>query len=131
MVSISRNGIIVLNQGDTFTFPIRVDLGTTMEPAPYPMAEGDLLYFAVMEPNQVFDDAIIKKVFDWTDFNAQQYTVDVHFKFSDTANLLPGVYYYSVKLIRNHSLETVDGWTQTAEPSVNTIIPKTKLIIVE
>lgn len=58
---------------------------------------GAKIYFAVMEPNQLFENAIIKQIYTEDNVNEQG---DVVIKFTEktTMNLLPGKYYYMAVL---------------------------------
>ncbi len=121
MVSISKTQIITMNRGDSLSYPIFINAGTKILPLRYTIWEGDTLYVAVTEANQRFEDALIKKVYTSEDLNEYG---DVDFKLApeDTEHVLPGMYYYEVKLV--HELEG-------EETIVTTIIPKKKLYIVE
>ena len=117
MFSISDNNIITLNRGDSFSLDIFVNVGSPWNPIQYTLGEGDNVYFALCEPNQPFEFALVRKVFTKDDLTDEGM---VHMDFSGemTEYLLPGVYYYTIKL------QTYDG-------SVSTIIPKTKFWIID
>ena len=66
MGTIAKNGIINLMRGDSFTTPIKINLGSKLRPIHYRLGPSDKLYFGLMEPNQAFENAILKKVFDHT-----------------------------------------------------------------
>lgn len=149
--NISPNGIIILSRGDTFTAPISVDMGTPVEPLLYKMEahytddqgqerdpseltpeekeawyDGDVLYFGLMEPNQRFEDALVKKTYKADDMDPIARTVDLEFDAEDTEYLLPGNYYYQVKLYRAPS----SSWSGNKK-HIETIISKTKFVIME
>ena len=74
-----------------------------------------------MEPNQPFESAIVRKKITYTDLIDGQLIVS--FTPKDTQFLLPGKYYYQVKLEKkNISLNTAE---------VFTVINKTLIIILE
>ena len=125
MADIARNGIIEIHRGDTATFNVLINLGTIAMPLLYELREKDNLYFAVMEPGKSFEEALIRKKFDYTDFNKETFCVPVRFDTEDTEYLRPGRYYYQVKLRRDAS--NVDSGLEAVE----TLIPKTKFIIVD
>jgi len=125
MAKIALNGIVEMHRGDTITLPIEINSGTTFKTVLYELKPGDNLYFAVMEPHQKWEDAILKKTFDYTDFNTKYLCVLVHLYTEDTEYLHPGTYYYEVKL-RKAQINTEDG-----HESVETIVPRTKFIIIE
>ncbi len=118
MLDVSKNGIITLNRGDVFSLNVTVNAGSVLEPVIYPMEEGDKLYFALMEPRQPFEHALVRKVF--TKEDQDEYgDVLMNFKAEDTEYLVPGKYYYTVKLFR------------AAGELVDTIISKTQFIIID
>ena len=142
MLSISQNGIISMSKGDSWKTSIFINLGTALEPSPYNLEEGDHVYFGVMEPNQPFKDALVckklgaadrtPKAGEEEDADGDGFVdgyVDLYFDGKDTEHLIPGIYYYEVKLLRpaadKGALER--GITE----SVDTIIPRTKFIIME
>ena len=142
MLSISQNGIISMSKGDSWKTSIFINVGTALEPVPYNLKDGDHVYFGVMEPNQPVKDALVCKklgVADRTPKDGEDGDsdgdgfrdgyVDLYFDSKDTEHLIPGVYYYEVKLLRPATdpgaLE--HGITE----SVDTIIPRTKFIIME
>ena len=116
-LKISKNGIITLNRGDTFTLPIHINLGSGVAPY-YGDEEGekyktyilrkhlkngceddqkeehynsDHLYFALLEPGQKWEDAIVKKVFWANDIDPIEKVVILHFYPEDTVYLKPGL----------------------------------------
>lgn len=121
MFNISNNGIITLNKCDTFNTTIFVNIGNDLAPVRYILAGNDRLYFAVMEPHQDFANAVIKKVFTSDDLN-EDGDVKLSFVMSDTENVLPGTYYYEVKLY-------IAPEESGEEAEVDTIVPRTKFII--
>ena len=119
MYSISNNGIIVLTRGDTFSVPLFINNGTKFNLVRYNLLnhKNAKIYFGVMEPNQLFEHAIIKKRYDYEDAN-ENGDIIVQFKSSDTEYLVPGKYFYEVKL--DHG-----------DCKIETIVPKTEFIIVD
>lgn len=118
MFDVSGNGIITISRGDNFTINLFVNIGTQLEPIQYRLNENDKLYFALMEPNQPFEEALIRKVF--TNENEDESgNIDMVFSTNDTEYLMPGNYYYMVKLYRAN------------EDLVDTIITKTKFVIID
>ena len=110
MQIISCEGIVTLSRGDTFQAPIFINAGNDLSPLRYVLDEGDKLYVGIMEPNQPFETAIIRKVLTAKDLNEKKDAV-LTLTPEDTEKLLPGKYYYSVKL-------------QKANGVVNTVIPE-------
>ena len=122
MFDISNNGIVLINRGDTFTLNIPINVSNVIEPVYYTLTEHDRVYFALMEPNQPFEYALIRKVFTEED---QDENDCVHMNFSTemTEFLVQGNYYYMVKLVRNFDDEE--------HMLVDTIVPKTKFVILD
>lgn len=116
MGDISSNGIVTLMRGDSFTTPIYVNIGTKLSPEYYTLSETDRLYFGLMEPNQAFEDAVLKKVFSFTSPKDDEGNILLTLKPSDTEKLLVGKYYYMIKL------RSTDSYGQEM---VKTIVPPT------
>lgn len=117
MVSISNNGIIVMNAGDSFEFPLFIDRGVLGQPVRYKIKRKDTIYFVVCEPNQSFTDALIRKVFTKKDTNRHG-DVNIILDSSDTEYILSGRYYYEIKI-------------KLGNGKIETIVPKRKFIIME
>lgn len=124
ILTVSKNGIITLHRGDTFTIPISVNIGSGSHPEYYTLKGNDTLYFAVLEPGQKWENAIIKKVLTANNVIGDSEPL-IHFYSEDTEHLVPGNYYYEVKLQRMAE-NCRDGFEH-----VDTIIPRTKFIIME
>lgn len=120
MFQIAQDNSIRISRGDSVVFSCFINAGTKIQPRRYTMINGDILYFAVMEPNCKFEDAILKKTFDSSSPTNDDKDVLIEIKPTDTENLLPGLYYYTVKLQRTHE----DGTY-----SVDTIIPERRFVI--
>lgn len=127
MFNINQNGIIVMTRGDTWESNIFVNLGTKVNPLPYVLTENDYLYFGVMEANVPFDCSLIRKKIDMSacadssERPAGYYKIS--FNHDDTSHVMPGNYYYEVKLLRKNPENGVE--------KVDTIIPRTKFVILE
>ena len=123
MVNVAYNGIVTLNRGDSLILTIPLRMGTPIRPIPFEMTPESFLYFALMEPNQPFESAIVKKKLDIDDVTLDG-KVRIKLNPQDTQCLLPGRYYYQVKL------QIVDA-EDTSKYSVHTIIDKTLFYITE
>ena len=127
MFDIAKNGIITITRGDSAETSLYINIGTELKPFITKLGDNDKVYLGVMEPNQLFEDATIKKVYTDKD---QLYDdkkcpyLPISFDCEDTENLLPGVYYYSIKLYR-------PGDGLTTKDRIDTIVPKRKFIIVD
>jgi hypothetical protein len=126
MAHISPNNIITINRGDTFNLNFYINIGTKVNPEHYILQGNDKLYLGVSEANATFENSLIKKVFTSSDVDSDG-SINILFTTTDTLNLLPGNYYYSIKLA-----QPTEETSELAETlKVTTIIPKTKFIIIE
>lgn len=123
MFNITYNGIITVNRGDSFSLPMVLNYGTTLEPMHYKMSQKSIVYFAVMEPNQPFETALIKKKYTIDDVD-ENGNIVIKFKPQDTQCVLPGKYYYQVKLQRFNSDDPEDY-------EVDTVVDKTQFFVLE
>lgn len=121
---INANNIITTNRGDSFKFPIQLNIGTIINPVWYDMMEGDYVYLGVMEANQPFENALIKKKFDISDYDYDTQSLMIRFISQDTRYLLPGTYYYEIKLFRDKKNVT-DNYD-----AVDTVLGRTKFIVI-
>ena len=123
-----RNNIIILNRGDTYEFDLTISDDTSAD-GRYHIQGDDTIYFGIMDPHQPFEDALVKKKFtvDDTDGNGN---LTIVIEPEDTLDLLPGTYYYSVKIHLQH--ENIHPETNEVlgyVDKVNTVINKTKLFL--
>ena len=114
MYKMFKNHNIEVCRGDSFTINFPINLGSPIFPEYYTLQENDSVYFGLMEPNQDFEDALIRKMY--TSNNQNDSIISMSFEPTDTEELLPGKYYYSIKL-------------QKANGEVYTLIPKTSFVI--
>ena len=98
MFRVSSTKIIEITRGDSFQYPLFINMGTEMYPERYLLKEGDTVYFAVMEPNQRFEDAILKKVYTYEDERDEHGDLIIKFDSMDTQYLHTGKYYYTIKI---------------------------------
>ena len=119
--NISNDGIIKLTRGDTVQLPLFINKGTAMQPVRYELQDGDEVYLALMQPNQYFEDAILKKKFTKDNLNDHG-DVLIRFESEDTVQLIPGKYYYQIKA----KFLNVEG-----NYDVNTLVERTQFIILE
>lgn len=121
MFNISNNGIITVNRGDNFTVPLFINQGTEINPVRFIINDKCEVYLGIMEPNQKFEDALIKKRYTTKSLNRNGDIV-VSIKHQDTSCLVPGKYFYEFKLRILNS--------DTNEYEVNTIIPRKEFNII-
>ena len=116
MVTLSADGIITLNRGDTVRFPIVINQGTLEEPVRYDLQDRDELYISVAEPNQPFENALIRKKLDMNSLKDKYGYTLFCIDHDDTKCLTPGKYYYQIKLRKYNTLyEQYDVMTIVGE----------------
>ncbi len=123
MFNLSQNGIITVTRGDSFKMPLVLNVGTTFNPRRFALDENSYVYFAVMEPNQPFENALIRKRYTVEDVN-ENGDIMVAFRPQDTQCVLPGKYYYQIKL-------QVCNPDNADDYEVHTIVDKTLFWITE
>lgn len=99
MVTISNNGFISLTRGDSFSVPLFINMGTGMAPVRHSLLEHPEteIYLGVMEPNQPFEQAIIRKKYTSESKVNENGDLMIEFSSRDTEYLLPGKYFYQIK----------------------------------
>lgn len=120
--------IIKINRGDSFELSVIIPRKDDYA-KPYFLTSRDALYFALMYPNQRFEDAIFVKGYTLEEQDVTTGEIIVKIVPNDTRALTPGVYYYTAKLQRGGTLEVLDDFDEPDE--VRTIIERTKFIINE
>lgn len=140
MFNQAKNNIFTITRGDSGYILCYINGGTPLDPIGLQLEENQELYFGVTEPNQPFEFAILKKKYDYE--NPPEYTtaeiigkcwcgqvdrisidgslIKINLQPQDTVCLLPGKYYYSIKLKTN----TLDGEGKILSYTVNTIVDK-------
>ncbi len=122
--------IIKINRGDSYEFRVRIP-DKEDNTKNFILTTEDVVYFALVFPHQRFEEAILVKGYDHTDYivengiNTGEILIKIEPK--DTKRLAPGIYYYTVKLQRGG---TFDGDGEDAD-EIRTIIERTKFIINE
>ena len=84
-------------RGDTKVLHHVIFNGDNFNKTLYELIEGDELYFAILEPNQAWENAIVKKKLEVIPETSE---FKIALSPTDTMYLMPGPYYYQVKLRR-------------------------------
>lgn len=100
MIDIGNRGNVKITRGDSIAVPYFINANSESSPTRYILKNDDILYFAIMEPNQRFEDAIIKKVYTANSLKTEFNDVIIFLNPEDTEYLLPGKYFYTFKLRR-------------------------------
>lgn len=116
------NEILTLTAGDHFELPVFINAGTKMCPLRYILTDDDSLLVSIMEPNKPFECGVIRKILTKKDLNAYGDAV-LKLDFTDTQNVLPGVYYIEIKL------KSYEGTHSDNNLRYETIVPPRKFII--
>ena len=119
MLTRYKNGIIYVVRGDSGEFDVSLNVGTNILPR-YLNSDNLTVYFGVMEPNQPFETAILRQKYDSS--SIQNNCVKIKLRPQDTRCLLPGKYYYQIKIEDIH----IDG-----SSDVYTVVDKTQFFITE
>ena len=120
--------IIKLNRGDSFEYKLFITEKND-QASTHLLLANEAIYFALLYPNQPFEDAILIKGYTSEDQNPKTGEILVKITPNDTKALTPGVYYYTVKLQRGGTLDVVNDFDSAEE--ARTLIERTKFIINE
>lgn len=110
---------ITINRGDTYSFPLYVNIGTQIAPEKLRLTDTMSVYVGVTEPNQKFENAIIRKKYTAEDMDKNK-DIKITFYPEDTVNLKEGKYYIEIKLVD----------TSTEPDTVTTICSKKLFYII-
>ena len=111
---INNIGIVKMFRGDSLTLNPFINNGTEMVEEQYEITAYDTIYFGLMEYNQEFENAILKKVYTIADID-EHGNISIKLNPSDTVDLLPGKYFYSIKLKHNNNENSFDVYTLLQE----------------
>lgn len=126
MIFTSNSIAFEMIRGDSYTLPITINKGTQLDFEHYALSGHDRLYVGIMEPNQAFEDAIIRKVL--TEDSTMNENGDVLFQLEpqDTEYLMTGKYYISIKLKQFDTVTTIlppkEFWITGSNPPTNRVI---------
>ena len=127
MLDISNKNIITITRGDTETIPLRVFTDNGERKYSSFPNKNDKIFFALMEPNQIFETAILKKAFWYTDVDKENGLIKIKLDSLDTEFLAEGTYYYTIKILRKDPLKEEDD----SQGTIETLIDRTKFIIID
>lgn len=96
---IRKNKVITMNRGDYLSLKIELKSGNFPNETYYEIKKGDIVFFGLMEPNQPFEKAILKKELGYDDYDIEGGTLKVVLNPEDTIELVPGTYYYQIKVL--------------------------------
>ena len=102
-----EDNYLKMNRGDSYTLPLIINEGTKLYFQQYQLRQFDKIYVGIMEHNQSFENALIRKVITITS-PTDKYGHPL-FRLSpiDTEYLLTGKYFIEVKLVQQINGEDV------------------------
>ena len=121
--------IIKINRGDSYEFDITIPKRENPDENYILEEDQDVVYFAILKPHQAFECAEQIKGYTAEDQNKDTGKIIIKIEPNDTRLLMPGIYYYTVKLQRGGTLDIIDDLDEPIE--VRTLIERTKFIINE
>lgn len=96
----SNASIIRMNRGDSFQAPLFINDGTYLKPIQYQIKNEDKVYFGVMEPGKLWEQSILKQTYTNEDELDKDGNLIIKITPGETEYLLPGTYYYMIKLAK-------------------------------
>lgn len=123
---VNRKNEITISRGDTETITLYIFYDT--DSCIFLPDSFDKVFFGLMEANQEFEQAIVKKVYDGTIVSSDDEKVIIKIKLEsiDTEFLNTGVYFYTIKTLLKNSPEEEDTLG-----TVKTLIDRTKFVIID
>lgn len=113
---IDKNKVLSMVRGDSASFPFKFTEGKFPNETPLIVGSNDIIFFGLMDPNQNFEHALLKKEYSSKDFDS-----DGNFILSldpdDTIELMEGTYFYSIKLL-------------TEDANIKTLVQNTRFNII-
>lgn len=101
---------IDINRGDSATIPVSINQGDALHPFYYELGENDYVFMGIEEPNQPFENAIVKKVIDHSAIRDREGNYLIELESDDTSCLLPGLYYYEIKAKLYRENQYINGY---------------------
>ena len=95
-----EDNYLKMNRGDTYQFPLVINEGTKLCFKQYQLRQFDKIYIGIMEPNQSFENALIRKVLTITSPCNEYGHPIVTLEPKDTEYVLTGKYFIEIKLVQ-------------------------------
>lgn len=108
-----EDNYLKMNRGDTYELPLTINEGTKLNFIQYEMRRLDKIYVGIMEPNQAWEDALIRKVLTINSPIDEYGRPILVLDSKDTEFVLIGKYFIEIKLVQNNN----------GNPRVTTILP--------
>lgn len=108
MFCMNKINSFYVSRGDTFKFPLLINkCCTKFGFDKYELSENDKIYGAILEPNQSFENAIIRKVITKNSMKDAEGNPLFILNSDDTEYLLTGKYYITFKLEHDNEISTI------------------------
>lgn len=114
-----EDNYLKMNRGDSYTLPIIINEGTKLCFKQYQLRQFDKIYVGIMEPNQSFENALIRKVLSITSPTNKYGHPVFQLNPQDTEYILTGKYFIEIKLVQ----------TSGEQQTVTTILPLREFFI--
>ena len=112
---VGKNQIIKLIVGDTLNLYLFINQNTQVEPIRYVLEQDDVVYFRIMRYWHDFEHPVVEKTYTSSSTTDDDGNLLIHLDSEDTEDLVPGTYFYCIKLVHAENDEDV----------VYTIMPST------
>lgn len=112
----SNSSTIRINRGDSFEAPLFINDGNCLDPQRHIIEEDEKVYFGVIEPNKFWEQAIIKQIYTSESEKTEDGDIIIKISPDETEYLIPGTYYYQIKLVKYENNEV---------KNVRTVVPTT------
>lgn len=96
-----EDNYLKMNRGDSYILPLVINEGTKLDFKQYQLRQFDKIYVGIMEYNQAFEDAIIRKVITITSPTDRYGHPLLKLSPKDTEYLVTGKYFIEIKLVQN------------------------------
>lgn len=114
-----EDNYLKMNRGDSYFFPLIINEGTKLCFKQYQLRQFDKIYVGIMEPNQSFENALIRKVITITSPCNEYGHPLVILEPKDTEYVLTGKYFIEAKLVQKEGNNNI----------VTTILPLKEFFI--
>lgn len=118
--TISKNGIVTLVRGDTFTLKSDLNIGTPLQPLHFVLGQDDCVVFRLFNANSNWESYLLEKEATMEDLDSKG-NVLFNFTSEDSEYLSQGQYYYQIRLF----------YTRNGDTRVITLMPRTKFYVVD
>ena len=98
-----EDNYLKMNRGDSYSIPLTINEGTKLDFQQYQLRQFDKIYIGIMEPNQSFENAIIRKVITILSPTDEYGRPLFQLEQIDTEYLLTGKYFIEIKIVQKQN----------------------------